>query len=764
MSNVRHAWGRLLSRLMVALAVVGALSAFATPAFAVNFPGDNVHIGTGGGVTVQQKTVTEPAIVTIRAKKVLSGGTLSAGQFAFGLFSADGTAVTDISGKALASTNDAEGNVSFPSMEFDKEGTYHYVIREIGSDSADYPQSDQEIPVTVTVSRKSFSNHVLDLGVDGIDVTESTLNANPDTYISIPEANPVYTTTNQLVATVSVDNAASANSEAYAVERPTFADDFKSADLFVARVSGDAGDAGAGEAIYKIDYTKLFDTFSDNYTWTFNLYANPAVTYTFNRLLVLYKGNLTQNADGLYTWDKSQGLERIDLLVPDGVGYVSLRPGEFVVSYPNDISRTMLTSSDHVQTASLFWKCSQEGGDSGSYEEGCQSLTDYGWGRYCALAWMQPTVTQVSGGNGTVSMGATSTYAPLNQTLGAYVEPGPDLPMPDEQDRANMGCYNGLQGMVASDDGSSLALDKGTAGINNTFSWSNVWSEDNSVTGHIAAFADYTPAVAKFTNNSVSVSKTDASTGAPLAGAKLELRRDSSTGTLVDEWTSSEEAQPEVLSNGIYVLVETEPPAGYDSADSITFSVTDGVVRVYDAAEGTWHKLDGAIVTMADAKTPDNDTPETTSVRVTKAWVGPEGGAVTVHLLADGTDTGQTLTLSSDNDWTGSFDGLSKHNADGSEIAYSVTEEPVENYTASITGDAASGFTITNTSNDVPGKPTPGGPEATPPSGGSKPAPKRGGVPQTGDESATPVALLAVASLSAILAAVAVRRRGTTAR
>ncbi|MCI6273661.1 MAG: hypothetical protein MR611_03210 [Coriobacteriaceae bacterium] len=120
MSNVRYAWGRLLSRLMVALAVVGALSAFVTPAFA-ELSGDNVHIGTGGGVTVQQKTVTEPAIVTIRAKKVLSGGTLSAGQFAFGLFSADGTAVTDISGKALTSTNDAEGNVSFPSMEFDKE-------------------------------------------------------------------------------------------------------------------------------------------------------------------------------------------------------------------------------------------------------------------------------------------------------------------------------------------------------------------------------------------------------------------------------------------------------------------------------------------------------------------------------------------------------------------------------------------------------------------------------------------------------------------
>ncbi|RVU96621.1 Cna B-type domain-containing protein [Coriobacteriales bacterium OH1046] len=92
-------------------------------------------------------------------------------------------------------------------------------------------------------------------------------------------------------------------------------------------------------------------------------------------------------------------------------------------------------------------------------------------------------------------------------------------------------------------------------------------------------------------------------------------------------------------------------------------------------------------------------TPETTSVLVTKRWVGPEGGSVTVRLLADGVDTGKTLTLSADNGWSDSFDDLPKY-ADGTPIAYTVTEDPVENYSAEITGDAA-GFTITNTNTET---------------------------------------------------------------
>ncbi|XP_012369540.1 p53 apoptosis effector related to PMP-22 [Octodon degus] len=43
--------------------------------------------------------------------------------------------------------------------------------------------------------------------------------------------------------------------------------------------------------------------------------------------------------------------------------------------------RGWLQSDTHVQTASLWWKCADEQGGTGSAAEGCESLMDYAWGR-----------------------------------------------------------------------------------------------------------------------------------------------------------------------------------------------------------------------------------------------------------------------------------------------------------------------------------------------------------------------------------------------
>ena len=69
---------------------------------------------------------------------------------------------------------------------------------------------------------------------------------------------------------------------------------------------------------------------------------------------------------------------------------------------------------------------------------------------------------------------------------------------------------------------------------------------------------------------------------------------------------------------------------------------------------------------------------------------------ITVRLLADGESTDRALTLNADNDWAGSFSDLDVYNA-GQPIAYTVEEVNVAGYQSSITGDAADGFTITNT-------------------------------------------------------------------
>ena len=105
-------------------------------------------------------------------------------------------------------------------------------------------------------------------------------------------------------------------------------------------------------------------------------------------------------------------------------------------------------------------------------------------------------------------------------------------------------------------------------------------------------------------------------------------------------------------------------------ADSVTVKVANEPERVDLAVQKHWN----------DANDQDGMRPET----------------VTVRLLAGGQDTGKTLTLNAANDWAGSFSDLAVYNA-GQPIAYTVEEVNVEGYTSGITGDAASGFTITNT-------------------------------------------------------------------
>ena len=146
-----------------------------------------------------------------------------------------------------------------------------------------------------------------------------------------------------------------------------------------------------------------------------------------------------------------------------------------------------------------------------------------------------------------------------------------------------------------------------------------------------------------------------------------------------------------------------------------------------------------------------NTNTEKVNVPVKKEWVGPKTNSVTVHLLADGTDTGKTVTLSDANSWTDTFSGLDKYNADGTEIVYSVKEDEVSGYTSEVTGDATTGFTITNT--EVP--------HDTPKPKEDTPKKSRGVVPYTGDSNATGIAIaLASAAVVLIGGGVYLRRRG----
>lgn len=58
------------------------------------------------------------------------------------------------------------------------------------------------------------------------------------------------------------------------------------------------------------------------------------------------------------------------------------------------------------------------------------------------------------------------------------------------------------------------------------------------------------------------------------------------------------------MSEDTYTMVESQAPAGYELAESITFRVTaDGQVEV-KGTDGSWTNQADAIIKMEDAKTP----------------------------------------------------------------------------------------------------------------------------------------------------------------
>ncbi|MBR2719076.1 MAG: Cna B-type domain-containing protein, partial [Clostridia bacterium] len=91
------------------------------------------------------------------------------------------------------------------------------------------------------------------------------------------------------------------------------------------------------------------------------------------------------------------------------------------------------------------------------------------------------------------------------------------------------------------------------------------------------------------------------------------------------------------------------------------------------------------------------------SISGTKVWDdnnnagGTRPEEITIRLYADGEETDKSVTLKSgETEW--SFTGLPKYAADGREIIYTADESDVpKGYVKTVTGDAASGFVITNT-------------------------------------------------------------------
>ena len=127
----------------------------------------------------------------------------------------------------------------------------------------------------------------------------------------------------------------------------------------------------------------------------------------------------------------------------------------------------------------------------------------------------------------------------------------------------------------------------------------------------------------------------------------------------------------------------------YANGEEIVYTVTEDTVADYTTA------INGTTIT-------NSYTPGKTSITVTKAWAdndnqdGIRPDSIKVQLYAGEDAQGEEVTLDGTNNWTYTWTGLDAKK-DGQDIVYTVKETgEVTGYTSEISGDAQTGFVITN--------------------------------------------------------------------
>ena len=175
---------------------------------------------------------------------------------------------------------------------------------------------------------------------------------------------------------------------------------------------------------------------------------------------------------------------------------------------------------------------------------------------------------------------------------------------------------------------------------------------------------------------------------------ELETVKNAADGSVTFAPISYDESQVGTHKYTILEVAGSEPGVTYDT------TIQEVEVKV-EKVSATELKAT-ASKEAKDLVFTNKYTPAKTSVSVKKAWDdkdnqdGKRPTSITVKLLADGQDTGKTLELNAANGWAGSFTDLDTDKG-GASIKYTVVEEPVTGYTSEVTGDATSGFIITNT-------------------------------------------------------------------
>ena len=565
-------------------------------------------VGKDGAIrTVTNKRNSTKA--QIQAIKKLTGRAMKAGEFEFDLFN-------DKTNKVVETvTNDAEGNINFAELTFDKAGTYNYHIVEKKANTTEKGVTYDANPVGVTVTVTADAEGKLSAAV----AYENDDKTFENTYAA--ERTP---------ATLEVTKVLTG--------RTLKADEFE----FVLKNDAD------GSEVQKVKNT------ADGKVAFAPIEYTAAGTYKYT----IVETNAGQTIDGV-TYDSLEVKVTVEV-TDDGEGKLTAN-----VTYPADKEFNNNYGASKTP-APLAVKKTLTGRELKA-DEFEFTLTDKDGN-------VKETVKNDKDGNVKFSAlefdkAGTFTYKIAEKA----------------------GTATGITYDTKTITATVTVADNGKGALEATVAYDDEKAFENT----------YTPAGA----TSVTLGAKKVLEGKDLEAGKYSFELKKADGTVVETVTNAADG------------TVTFSPISYDESQVGTHKYTISEVAgtetgiTYDKTvqevEVTVEKV-SATELKATASKEANDlvftnkyTPAKTEVPVKKVWKdannqdGKRPTSVTVKLLADGQDTGKTLELNAANNWAGSFTNLDADKG-GTPIKYTVVEVTVTGYTSDVTGDAASGFTITN--------------------------------------------------------------------
>ncbi|EFE56456.1 Cna B-type domain-containing protein [Streptococcus oralis] len=567
-----------------------------------------VTVGQEGVIkTISNKRNSTKA--QIQAIKKLTGRAMKAGEFEFDLFN-------DKTNKVVETvTNDADGNINFAELTFDKAGTYNYHIVEKKANTTEKGVTYDANPVGVTVTVTADAEGKLSAAV----AYENDDKTFENTYAAEKTSAPIEVTKALTGRTLK-------------------ADEFE----FVLKNDAD------GSEVQKVKNT------ADGKVKFSPIDYTAAGTYKYT----IVETNAGQTIDGV-TYDSLEVKVTVEV-TDDGEGKLTAN-----VTYPAD--KEFNNSYGASKTpAPLAVKKTLTGRELKA-DEFEFTLTDKDGN-------VKETVKNDKDGN--VKFSALS-----------FDEVGTFTYKITEK----AGTATGITYDTKTITATVTVTDNGKGALEATVTYDDEKAFENT----------YTPAGA----TSVTLGAKKVLEGKDLEAGKYSFELKKADGTVVETVTNAADG------------TVTFSPISYDESQVGTHKYTISEVAgtetgiTYDKTvkevEVTVEKV-SATELKATASKEANDlvftntyTPAKTEVPVKKVWKdannqdGKRPTSVTVKLLADGQDTGKTLELNVANNWAGSFTNLDADKG-GTPIQYTVVEVTVAGYTSDVTGDSASGFTITN--------------------------------------------------------------------